>query len=106
MIRAAAAPGPRLALFFGAAFASVGVHLPFWPVWLEARGLDAGAIGLALAAGLWAKVVLNPLVARVADAAGERRRVMVALAGATTAGVALFALVHDLWALVALTALT
>ncbi|HET6520286.1 MAG TPA: MFS transporter [Geminicoccaceae bacterium] len=107
MIRAAAAaPGPRLALFFGAAFASVGVHLPFWPVWLEARGLDAGAIGLALAAGLWAKVVLNPLVARVADATGERRRVMVALAGATTVGVALFALVHDLWALVALTALT
>jgi hypothetical protein len=28
----------RLALFYGAVFASVGVHLPYWPVWLEAQG--------------------------------------------------------------------
>jgi hypothetical protein len=26
---------PRLALFYGAYFAAVGIHLPFWPVWLE-----------------------------------------------------------------------
>ena len=40
----------RLALFYGAYFAAVGIHLPFWPVWLESRGLDAVAIGYVLAA--------------------------------------------------------
>ena len=37
----------RLALFYGALFLVVGINLPFFPLWLEARGLidsDAGAV--------------------------------------------------------------
>lgn len=102
----AAAPGPRLAVFYGAVFGAVGIQLPFWPVWLEARGLDAGAIGLVLAAGLWARVAFNPVAAWIADRSGERRRVMVGLAAGAVVAVALFALAHGFWPILALTALT
>jgi MFS transporter, PPP family, 3-phenylpropionic acid transporter len=35
----------RLAMFYAALFAGVGIYLPFWPVWLDWRGLDATEIG-------------------------------------------------------------
>ena len=34
----------RLALFYAAIFAVIGVLLPFWPLWLAARGLGAAEI--------------------------------------------------------------
>lgn len=43
----------RVSLFYAAAFFAAGVQLPFWPVWLAGRGLDAGEIGLVLAIGQW-----------------------------------------------------
>ena len=41
----------RLALFYAAVFLFVGVALPFWPVWLTAKGLSATEIGLTITAG-------------------------------------------------------
>ena len=73
--------GPRLALFYGAAFAAVGVQLPFWPVWLDAQGLSAGEIGLVLAAAFWPRVVTNLLVAYRADRVGRRKPTMVGRGG-------------------------
>ena len=35
-----------LALFYSAIFAVAGTHLPFFPVWLKAIGIDAAWIGL------------------------------------------------------------
>ena len=35
----------RLALFYAALFVALGVQLPFLPVWLAAKGLDADMIG-------------------------------------------------------------
>ena len=35
-----------LALFYSAVFAVSGTHLPFFPVWLKAIGIDAAWIGL------------------------------------------------------------
>jgi PPP family 3-phenylpropionic acid transporter len=72
----------RLSCFYAAVFALVGVQLPFWPVWLASRGLDAREIALLAAAGLWVKVLANPLAGVASDRLG-RRRVMVALAAAT-----------------------
>ena len=43
----------RLALFYAALFVSIGIQLPFFPLWLEAKGLDAGMIGIVLAAPWW-----------------------------------------------------
>ena len=39
----------RLAAFYAALFVLTGVQLPFLPVWLKAKGLDAELIGVALA---------------------------------------------------------
>jgi MFS transporter, PPP family, 3-phenylpropionic acid transporter len=72
--------GTRLGAFNGASFLVVGIQLPFWPVWLAGRGLDAQEIALLFAAGIWAKIVATPLIGALADRLGQRRGVMAALA--------------------------
>jgi MFS transporter, PPP family, 3-phenylpropionic acid transporter len=96
----------RLALFYAAYFAAVGIHLPFWPVWLEWRGLTATEIGYVLAAAFWPRIVTSLLIPSVSDRLGERRRPMVLLTAATLAGLFLFALVRDLWPILVLSVLT
>jgi PPP family 3-phenylpropionic acid transporter len=100
------AVGPRLALFIGAAFAAVGVQLPFWPVWLEAQGLSATEIGLVLAAAFWPRVASNLLVAYQADRAGRRKRLMILLSAVTLLSLALFGLAEGLWAFLLLSAVS
>jgi len=95
----------RLAVYYSAAFAVIGVHLPFWPVWLSARGLDAEEIGIIIAVGIGVKVFANPLIAHVADRLGERRRLMVVLAVLSLAGYALFSLAYDFWSILGVTVL-
>jgi len=36
----------RLAVFYSAVFAVSGTHLPFFPIWLKAIGVDAAWIGI------------------------------------------------------------
>ena len=69
----------RLAGYYGAAFAFGGVSLPFWPIWLESRGLTRGEIGALLAAGMMARILATPLISRLADRTGARRRLIVTL---------------------------
>ena len=33
---------PRLAIFYAGLFVLPGIQMPFFPVWLEAKGVDAG----------------------------------------------------------------
>ena len=40
----------KLGLFYAAYFLFGGIQLPFFPVWLEARGFEAATIGLVIAA--------------------------------------------------------
>ena len=57
----------KLGLFYAAYFLFGGIQLPFFPLWLEARGLDAGMIGLTIAAPLIVRVIAVPLITRAAD---------------------------------------
>jgi PPP family 3-phenylpropionic acid transporter len=84
----------RVSLFYAALFLVIGVLLPFWPLWLEARGLSALEIGVILAAGQWVKVASNPLIARRVDRLGEARRPLIVLSLASLASFALFAAVE------------
>ena len=93
-------------MFYAALFAGVGIHLPFWPVWLESRGLGATEIGYVLAAAFWPRIVTTLLIPSVADRLGERRRPMILLTAVTLAGLALFALAQEFWPLLLLSALT
>jgi len=87
----------RLALFYGGFFLVIGVLLPFWPLWLSARGLDAAEIGLVLAAGMWIKVFINPFTSAIADRLGERKRVIAVLSVLAFLNFALFSLADGFW---------
>ena len=57
----------RLAAFYAALFAGLGVQLPFLPVWLAAKGLDAQEIGIVLAIPMIVRVFAIPVATRAAD---------------------------------------
>jgi PPP family 3-phenylpropionic acid transporter len=106
MARAQRLLAARLALFYAAYFAAVGVYLPFWPVWLESRGLGATEIGYVLAAAFWPRIVTNLLIPAMSDRLGERRRPMILLTAVTLGGLILFSLARDFWSLLWLSLLT
>ena len=69
----------QLSLLYGGMFLVVGIMMPFWPVWLEAKGLTPPQIGLVIAAGSLIRAFVGPLSARFADRTGERKRLMAIL---------------------------
>ncbi|MGE5516807.1 MAG: 3-phenylpropionate MFS transporter [Bacteroidota bacterium] len=93
----------RLAAYYSALFMAVGIHLPFWPLWLKDRGLGAAEIGIILAATYLVKSVVNPLVGHLVDKSGERRRPMLWLALGASLAWAGFAFVGDFWSILILT---
>ncbi len=95
----------RLALFYAAAFLFVGVSLPFWPVWLSARGLSATEIGFLITAGTWVRIAAPPMAAHFADRSGRRRPVLVLLAAAAFAVHLLFLAAEGFAALLAVSIL-
>ncbi|MEZ5931668.1 MAG: MFS transporter [Alphaproteobacteria bacterium] len=96
----------RLAFFYGAIFASVGIFLPYWPVWLESRGLAPVEIGLIIGASFWPRIVTSLLVPYLADRLGRRRLMMTLTTGLTLLGLLCFALVSEFWMFMALGLLT
>ncbi|MEA2936774.1 MAG: transporter, family, 3-phenylpropionic acid transporter [Alphaproteobacteria bacterium] len=91
----------RLATLYAALFVTLGVQLPFLPVWLAAKGLDAQAIGLVLAVPMLARVVAIPMATRVADRRDALRAVIVVLSGVAVAGYGVLGLAEGLVAIVA-----
>lgn len=80
----------RLALFYVALFGAIGIQLPFFPLWLAAKGLDAATIGLALALPHLVRVAAIPVATRLADRMGALRgALIVASAGAVVTHAAL-----------------
>jgi len=63
----------RFAPFYVGVFGVLGVALPFWPIYLQSKGLGPVAIGWLLAAPYLVKVISNPLAGRWADFSGDRR---------------------------------
>jgi PPP family 3-phenylpropionic acid transporter len=85
--------------FYAALFFALGVFLPFWPVFLEHKGLDGAAIGTILGLGTWAKAAGNPLLGRLADRSARPRLVVVALAVVALAGTFAFPHLAGFWPL-------
>ncbi|MBC93635.1 MAG: MFS transporter [Rhodospirillaceae bacterium] len=69
----------RYSAIYGGFFLTAGIMLPFWPLWLESRGLGSLQIGLILALGPWMRVFSNPLIAQVADRSGRPKLILVIL---------------------------
>jgi MFS transporter, PPP family, 3-phenylpropionic acid transporter len=58
---------PRLAAFYATLGIATGIGMPFFPLWLEYKGLDPGAIGIVLAAPMVVRIFCVPIATRLAD---------------------------------------
>lgn len=99
-------PAIRLSVLYGSIFLVIGIMMPFWPVWLESKGLSPSQIGLVIAAGSVFRVFLAPQIARLADRTGERKRLLIFLACAAFVAFLPFAIADSLWAILILQALS
>lgn len=75
----------RISLIFAAIFIPMGVHLPYFPVWLEAGGFSAEQIAVILAAPMFLRVVTTPIISTLADRADDRADVLIGLCGGALA---------------------
>ena len=76
----------RLAMFYAAIFALGGCHLPFFPVWLRAIGIDAGWIGIISAVPAVTRFTVLPVVTSLAERHAAVRGAMIATAASTMIG--------------------
>ena len=83
---------PRLAIFYAALFVLLGIQMPFFPVWLEAKGVDAGMIGIVLAAPIVARLLAVPVFMRAADRRDAVRAALIVCGFAAVAGYTLVGL--------------
>jgi len=76
----------RLKAFYAGLFLTLGVQLPFLPVWLTAKGLDAGTIGIVLAIPAVIRIIAIPVATRMADRRDAVRGVIILASAGATAG--------------------
>jgi PPP family 3-phenylpropionic acid transporter len=95
----------RISLFFAASFVPFGVQLPFYPVLLAGRGLDAEAIALVTTVPIVLRFSTASLLGSFADRLGDRRLALVLYAAATLLGVLTVAAARDVTGLLLATAL-
>ena len=81
----------RLAAFYAAMFVFAGIVMPFFPVWLQAKGLDSRATGVVLAVPMLMRLVSLPLIARLADRWNAFRGVLIAASFASVLAYVLLA---------------
>ncbi len=96
---------PRLAFAYVALFGMMGLQLPYWPVYLAHRGLDPGELGVVLGVATWARLAA-PWTGSWADRRGMPHRLAAALAAATLAFTAGFAMTGGFVPLLLLSAAT
>jgi PPP family 3-phenylpropionic acid transporter len=85
--------GLRISLFFGALFLAYGVVVPYFPVWLDSRGLDPLEISTVTALPLFVRLIVTPSIGLLADRLGNYRLVIVSLAWCVMALIAGLSLV-------------
>lgn len=96
----------RLGFYYFAIFIVAGIHMPFWPVWLSARGLGAGDIGLLTGSALLLRVITGPLIAFMSDRAGRRRTQIILFSVLLGVSFALFSFAHSFITIFLITLLT
>jgi MFS transporter, PPP family, 3-phenylpropionic acid transporter len=96
----------RIAAFYAALFVVLGVQMPFLPVWLADRGLDAGAIGLVLAIPMVVRLFAIPLATHGADRHDALRAALMVASCAAALGYLGLALAPGIAAIMAAYALT
>ena len=77
-----------LALVYGTGFGLVGTHLPFFPVWLKAVGVDAAWIGIITAVPAVTRFTTLPFVTSFVERRQALRGGIIAMAFLTSFGLA------------------
>jgi PPP family 3-phenylpropionic acid transporter len=83
---------PRLAALYVALFILPGIQMPFFPVWLKAKDVDARLIGIVLAVPMLARVLAIPVIAREADRRDAVRAALILAGLGSVAGYTLVGL--------------
>src|SRR5262249_39667050 len=81
-----------LALVYGTGFGLVGTHLPFFPVWLKAVGVDAAWIGIITAVPSVTRFTTLPFVTSFAERRQLLRGGIIVMGVGTTIGLAVVGL--------------
>jgi MFS transporter, PPP family, 3-phenylpropionic acid transporter len=76
----------RIVALYIAIYAFVGVQLPFSPIWLAAKGLDARLIAFVLSATMLVRIVAIPVVTRLVDRFGGLRGALIVISAMSTIG--------------------
>jgi MFS transporter, PPP family, 3-phenylpropionic acid transporter len=84
----------RLGLFYGTQFGLSGTHLPFFPVWLRAIGLDASWIGIISAVPAVTRFTVLPFITGLAERRHALRGALMLTAFATALGFAIVGTQH------------
>ena len=66
----------RISLFYVTSFLVLGIFVPFFPLWLQARGLTSREIAIAMAAPMAARIFIVPIMTLAADGMGDRRLIV------------------------------
>ncbi|MEO5806928.1 MFS transporter [Devosia sp.] len=73
-------PELRAAVFHFTVFGSAGASSVYFAIWLTGKGISAGEIGLINALPVLVLLLINQLIGRIADRAGDWRSVIIVLA--------------------------
>lgn len=81
----------------------MGLFMPYWPLWLQGRGLDAAQIGILVAVTQVMKILTPPLIAERAQAYNRNRTALILAGGLSALAFAGFGVAHGFAALVLIT---
>jgi MFS transporter, PPP family, 3-phenylpropionic acid transporter len=95
-----------LAAFYASLFGLVGTHLPFFPVWLKAVGIEAAWIGIITALPAISRFTALPLVTSLAERRKAVRQAIILTAFATAIGVIAIGTLHQALAIFVVYAVT
>lgn len=96
---------PRLATLYAGIFMLGGIQLPYFPLWLKAKGLDAEQIGIVLAVPMVVRLFAIPAAARIAEHTGALRAMIAITLAVATLGFAAVAFAQSFLAILVLVAL-
>jgi len=82
-------------MFYGTIFGLIGTHLPFFPVWLKAVGIESSWIGIITAVPSVTRFTILPLVTGFAERHQSLRGAMILTAFATALGFSVIGTLHQ-----------
>jgi len=89
-----------MAILYAAFFVFNGIQLPYLPVWLEAKGLDARETGVVLAMPMLVRVVAVPFATRLIDSRVAHKTALAATTALSTLGYAVMGVAHGFPAII------